>query len=92
MRCLPQGDRMVLPPHEQPGLIQKVHSELGFFGVKYTYSLFAPHYHLRGMYVQVRDIIARCEQCDRVKTFSPLDSSHFLHSLFRACSIIGHVI
>jgi hypothetical protein len=23
---------------------------------------------------------------------SPLDSSHFLHSLFRACSIIGHVI
>jgi hypothetical protein len=22
----------------------------------------------------------------------PLDSSHFLHSLFRACSIVGHVI
>jgi len=29
VRCLPQGDRMVPPPHEQPGLIQKVHSELG---------------------------------------------------------------
>jgi hypothetical protein len=23
---------------------------------------------------------------------SPLDSSHFLHSLFKACSIVGHVI
>jgi hypothetical protein len=22
----------------------------------------------------------------------PFDNSHFLHSLFRACSIIGHVI
>jgi hypothetical protein len=22
----------------------------------------------------------------------PLNSSHFLHSLFRACSIVGHVI
>jgi hypothetical protein len=24
--------------------------------------------------------------------FSPLDSSRFLHSLFKACSIVGHVI
>jgi hypothetical protein len=23
---------------------------------------------------------------------SPLDSSHFLHSLFRACFVAGHVI
>jgi hypothetical protein len=23
---------------------------------------------------------------------SPLDSSHFFHSLFKACSIVGHVI
>jgi hypothetical protein len=44
---------MDLPPHERPGLIQKVHSELGHFGVKRTYSLFAPHYHWRGMYAQV---------------------------------------
>jgi len=28
VRCLPQGDRMVPPPHERPGLIQKVHSGL----------------------------------------------------------------
>ncbi len=33
VRCLPQGDRMVPPPHERPGLIQKVHLELGHFGV-----------------------------------------------------------
>jgi len=59
---------MVPPPHERPGLIQKVHSELGHFGIKRTYSLFAPHYHWKGMYAQVQDIIARCEQCDRVRT------------------------
>ncbi len=59
---------MVPPPHERPGLIQKVHSELGHFGVKRIYSLLAPHYHWRGMYAQVQDIIARCEQCDRVRT------------------------
>jgi hypothetical protein len=68
VRCLPQGDRMVPPPHERPGLIQKVHLKLGHFRVKPTYSLLTPHYHWRGMYVQVRDIIARCEQCDRVRT------------------------
>jgi hypothetical protein len=80
VRCLPQGDKVVPPPHERPGLIQTVHSELGHFGVKRTYSLLALHYHWRGMYAQVRDIIARCEQCDRVRTsfsfrqlmFSPL--------------------
>jgi hypothetical protein len=68
VRCLPQGDRMVPPPHERLSLIQKVHSELGHFGVKCTYSFLAHHYHLKGMYVQVRDVIARCEQCDRVRT------------------------
>jgi len=69
VRCLPQGDKAVPPPHEQPGLIQKVHSELGHFGVKHTYSLLAPHYHWKGMYAQVQDIITRCEQCDRVRTY-----------------------
>jgi hypothetical protein len=68
VRCLPQGDRMVPPPHERFGLIQKVHLELGHFGVKRTYSFLVPHYHWRGIYVQVRNIIARCEQCDRVRT------------------------
>ncbi len=60
---------MVPPPHERPGLIQKVHSELRHFGVKPTYSLLALHYHWRSMYAQVRDIITRCEQCDRMRTF-----------------------
>jgi hypothetical protein len=68
VRCLPQGDIVVPPPHEQRGLIQKVHSKLGHFGVKHTYSHFVLHYHWRGMYAHVQDIIARCEQCDRVKT------------------------
>jgi hypothetical protein len=31
---------MVPPPHEQPNLIQKVHSELGHFKVKRTYIAF----------------------------------------------------
>jgi hypothetical protein len=65
--CLPQGDKVVPPPQERSSLIQKVHSELGHFAVKRTYSLLAPHYHWRGMYAQVRDVIARCEQCDIVR-------------------------
>jgi hypothetical protein len=36
---------VVPPPHEQPGLIQKVNLELEHFGVKRTYSLLTPHYH-----------------------------------------------
>jgi hypothetical protein len=80
IRCLPQGDRVVPPPHKQPGFIQKVHSELGHFGIKRTYSFFTLHYHWKGMYAQVRNVIARCEQCDKVRTsfssrhltFSPL--------------------
>jgi len=45
----------------------------------------------RGLYAQVQDIIARCEQCDKMRT-SPLKSSCFFHSLFRACFIVGRVI
>jgi hypothetical protein len=52
---------MVLPPHEWFGLIQKVHSELGHFGDKHILSLLIFHYDWRGMYVQVRDTIARCD-------------------------------
>ncbi len=59
---------MVPPPHEQHNLIQKVHSELGHFGIKRIYSLLALHYHWRDMYAQVRDVIPRCEQYDRVRT------------------------
>jgi hypothetical protein len=68
VRCLPQGNIVVPPPHEWPSLIQKVHLEFKHFGVKRTYSLFVPHYHWKGMYAQVRNILARCEQCDRVRT------------------------
>jgi len=51
--CLPQGDDVVPPPLERPSLIQKVHSKLGHFGIKRTYNLLAPHYHWKGMHVQV---------------------------------------
>jgi hypothetical protein len=68
IQCLPQGDKVVPPPHERPRLIQKVHSELGHFGIKRTYSLLSPHYHWRGMYAQIWNVIARCEQCDKVRT------------------------
>jgi hypothetical protein len=61
VRCLPQGDKVVPLPHERPSLIQKVHSKLGHFRVKRTYSLFAPHYHWKSMYAQVQNITARCE-------------------------------
>jgi hypothetical protein len=53
VQCLPQGNRVVPPPHEWLGLIQKVNLELGHFGIKCIYSLLAPHYHWRGMYAQV---------------------------------------
>jgi hypothetical protein len=79
IQCLPQGDKVVPPPHERPSLIQKVHSELGHFGVKHTYSLLSPHYHWRGMYVQVWDVIAKCEQCNRVRTFL-LSTTHIYSS------------
>jgi hypothetical protein len=87
VQCLPQGDKVVPPPHEWLGLIQKVHSELGHFGIKHTYSLLAPHYHWKGMYAQVRNIIVKCEQCDRVRTsfssrqftFSPLPIQGMLY-------------
>jgi len=65
---LPQGNKVVPPPHERPGFIQKVHLELGHFGVKRMYNLLAPHYHWKSMYAQVRDIITNYQQCDRVRT------------------------
>ncbi len=93
--CLPRGDRMVPPPHERHGLIQKVHSELGHFGIKCTYSLLASHYHWKGMYAQVQDIIARCEQCDRVRisfsfwqlTLFPLPIQGMFYRL--SCDLVG---
>jgi hypothetical protein len=92
IQCLPQGDIVVPPPHEWLGLIQKVHSEFRHFGIRCIYSLLVPHYHWRGMYVQVRDIIARCNNVIGWKLLPPFNSSHFLHSLFKACSNAGHVI
>jgi hypothetical protein len=43
--CLPQGDKVVPPPHERPGFIRKVHLEFWHFGIKCTYGLVVLHYH-----------------------------------------------
>jgi hypothetical protein len=48
-------------------LFRRYTQSLNIFEIKCTYSLFTPHYHWRGMYAQVRDVIIRCEQCDRMK-------------------------
>jgi len=91
------NNRVVPPPHERPSLIQKVHSKLEHFGVKRIYNLFTPHYHWRGMYVQVLDIIARCEQCDRVRTsfsFQQLTLSPFpIQGMFChwSCDLAGEL-
>jgi hypothetical protein len=53
IRCLPQGNIVVSPPHERPSFIQKVHSELGHFRIKHIYSFLPPHYHWKDMYVHV---------------------------------------
>ncbi|CAM6113779.1 unnamed protein product [Calypogeia fissa] len=68
VRLFPSGDHMVPPVLERPALIQKIHSELGYFGIKRTHNLLAPHFSWRGMYTQVRDVLARCVVCDRVKS------------------------
>jgi len=90
--CLPKGDIVVPPPHERLGFIQKVHSELGHFGIKRTYSLFAPHYHWRGMYAKVQDVIARCKHCDRVRTSFSSQQFMVFPLLIRACSIVGQAL
>jgi hypothetical protein len=88
---------VVPPPHEQPNLIQKVHLEFGHFGVKHTYSLLTLHYHWRGMYVQVQDVIARCEQCDKVRiSFSSRQLTHSpfpIHGMFYwwSCDLAGEL-
>jgi hypothetical protein len=86
VRCLPEGDIVVPPPHEQLGLIQKVHSELRHFGIKCSYNLLVPHYRWKGMYVQVRDIITRCEQCDKVNIFL-FSTTHIVSTPYS-----GHVL
>jgi hypothetical protein len=59
-------------------------TKLGHFGVKRTYSLLARHYHWRSMHAQVRDVIAKCEQCDRVRT-----SFYFWQLMFCSLPIRG---
>jgi len=92
IRCLPQGDKVVPPPHERPNLIQKVHSELGHLGVSVfiTFSLLITigevcMFKSETSLLSVNNVI-------EWELLSPLDNSHFFHSLFRAYSIVSHVI
>ena len=54
LRCLANGTRLVPSPSMRIKLIQKLHSELGHFGVKRTYSLLASTYHWQGIYADVK--------------------------------------
>jgi hypothetical protein len=75
--------------HQMNGLVlfRRYTQSLDILEFKCIYSLFAPHYHWKGMYAQVKDIIVRCEQCDRVKTsFSSWQLTFF--PLF----YLGHVL
>jgi hypothetical protein len=67
---------MVPPSHERPSLIQKLHTKVGHFGVKLTYSLLALHYHWKGIYAQVQNVI-------EWKLPSPLNNSCFSHPYSR---------
>ncbi len=91
VRCLPQGDRVVPPPHEQPGLIQKVHSELGHFGIRgiiaFSLSITIGNvcmFKSKTSLLGVNSVINW--------ELSPFNNSHVFHSLFKACSIAGDVI
>ncbi len=71
--------------------------ELGHFRAKHTYNLFTPHYHWKGLYAQVRNVIARCEQCDRVRTsFSSQQLTFFtlpIQNMFYhwSCDLVGEL-
>jgi hypothetical protein len=92
VRCLPQGDKVVPPPHEQPSLIQKVHLELGHFGIKCTYS-FLLLITIGNVYMfKSKTSLLGVKNVTKWKLLSPLDNSRFLHSLFKACYIANHVI
>ena len=58
--CLANGTRLVSLPSMRVKLIQKLNFELGYFGVKHTYSLLAPTYHWQDMYADVNKVIAKC--------------------------------
>jgi len=44
------------------------------------------------MYVQVQDVIAMCEQCDRMKTSFSFRQLTLSPLPIKACFIVGHVI
>lgn len=96
IRVLPTGaERLVPPPHERAALIHRVHDDLGHFGIKRTYSLLVPHFHWKGMYLQVRDVVMKCEQCDRVKASFTQDTAEVhplpIQGLFYrwSCDLLG---
>jgi hypothetical protein len=64
----PNGTKKVVPaPEERVKLIKHAHEDLGYFGVRRTYSLLQFHYWWRGMQQQVQAMVARCVVCDHVR-------------------------
>jgi hypothetical protein len=60
--------RVVPKPDQRVNLIRHAHQDVGHYGVRKTYSLLEPTYWWSGMMNQVKEEVAACTVCDRVKT------------------------
>jgi hypothetical protein len=68
LRVLPNGmSRIVPPPGERKGLIEKTHEQSGHFGQARTAHLLGTTHWWTGMIREVRNFVRSCPTCDRVK-------------------------
>jgi hypothetical protein len=69
LRCVEaDGSTRVVPkPDQRVNLIRHAHQDVGHYGVRKTYSLLEPTYWWSGMMNQVKEEVAACTVCDRVK-------------------------
>ncbi len=68
LRLLKDGQvRLVPHPSERTRLVRHAHEELGHFGVKRTHSLFQGQYWWHGMQTDVKQFVAKCMVCNRVR-------------------------
>lgn len=66
-RMMPDdGCKIVPEPDEREELVTKLHEECGHFGRRRTTHLVLIDYWWVGLYQQVRDVVSKCEACDRV--------------------------
>jgi hypothetical protein len=63
----PISYRLIPPPTERDGIIDKIHTELGHLGEKRTISAMSATYWWYGMTVDIKRVIAGCKVCQRAK-------------------------